>query len=57
MLFRGPILWKSLNNQTWDWDNVNKFMLAFKKLDLDQVGFLRRSCVYLNKNFDHFIYF
>lgn len=55
-LFRGPILWKSLNNQTRDIDNVNKFKLALKKRDLDQVGFVERSCVYLNENFDDFIF-
>lgn len=34
MLFRGPILWKSLNNQTRDLDNEDKFKLALKKRDL-----------------------
>ena len=55
MLFRGIILWKRLNNQARDIDNVNKLKLALMKRD--QVGFVKRSYVYLNKNFDDFIYF
>ena len=36
LLFRGPILWNSLNNETRDVDNV-----ALKKCDLDRVCFIK----------------
>ena len=51
LLFRGPILWNSLNNETRDMDNVNKFMLALKKCDLYQKSFMKGTSVNLKKEF------
>lgn len=45
LLFRGPILWNSLNNETRDADNV-----SLKKCGLDRLCFIKGTCVNLNKN-------
>ena len=59
LFFRRPILWDGLNNETRTQDDVARFKVAFhvKKCNLEQISFMKRTCVNLNTNFDDFFYY
>ena len=52
LFFRRPILWNGLNHETKIQDDV-----ALKKCNLEQISFMKGTCVNLNTNLDDFFYY
>ena len=57
LFFRRPILWDGLNHETKIEDDVAKFKVALKKCNLEQISFMKGTCVNLNTNLDDFFYY
>ena len=57
LFFRRPILCNGLNNETKVQDDVAGFKMALKKCNLEQISFMKGTCVNLNTNFDDFFYY
>ena len=57
LFFRRPILCNDLNNETKVQDDVVGFKVALKKCNLEQISFMKGTCVNLNPNFDDFFYY
>jgi len=57
LFFRGPILWNGINNEAKIQDDVARFKVALKKCNLEQISFMKGTCVNLNKNLDDFFYY
>ena len=61
LFLRRPILWNGLNvnNETRSQDDVARFKVALhvKKCNLEQISFMKGTCVNLNKNLDDFFYY
>lgn len=59
LFFRTPILWDGLYNETRTQDDVARVKVAFhvKKCNLEQISFMKGTCVDLNINLDDFFYY
>lgn len=57
LFFRRPILCNGLINETKVQDDVAGFKVALKKCNLEQISFMKGTCVNLNTNVDAFFYY
>lgn len=57
LFFRRPILWDGLNRETKIQDDVARFKVALKKCNLEQISFMKGTCVNLNTNLDDLFYY
>ena len=57
LFFRGPILWNGFNNETRIQNEVTRFKVALKKCNLEQISFMKGTCLILKKNLDDFFYY
>ena len=45
LFFRRPVLWDGLNHETKIQDDVARFKVALKKCNLEQISFMKGTCV------------
>ena len=58
LIFRGPVVWNSLNENIRKPVNINQFKAAIKKCKaMDDVSFIKGTCTNKNKNLEDFVYF